>query len=75
MSRLPEGVRRLCVVVGVVFVVAMLITSGNTLRDWLALPVDRLAFSAVIFVGFYLSPFIVCRVAFWIKDGFTKSGA
>ncbi|MGA9660757.1 MAG: hypothetical protein WBQ92_03640 [Pseudomonas alloputida] len=75
MSRLPEGIRRLCVVVGAVLVLVMLFTMGYTLRDWLEMPLDHIAFSAAILIGFYLAPFIVCRVAFWIKDGFAKSGA
>ncbi|WP_139139761.1 hypothetical protein [Pseudomonas sp. NBRC 111139] len=75
MSRLPEGIRRVCIVTGTVLVLVMLFTMRYTLRDWLEMPWDQAAFTAAILIGFFLCPFIVCRVAFWIKDGFAKSGA
>ncbi len=52
----------------------MLFAMRYTLRDWLEMPWDRAALTAATLIGFFLSPFIVCRVAFWIKDGFAKSG-
>lgn len=75
MSRLPEGIRRLCIVVGAVLVVVMLFVMGRTLDDYLEMRRDHLAFTAAVLFGFYLSPFIVCRIAFWIKDGFSKGEA
>jgi hypothetical protein len=75
MSRLPEGIRRLCVVVGLGLVAVWLFVIGKTPLQWLDMPMDHLAFTALGSMAAYLSPFVVCRVAFWVKDGFTKGAA
>lgn len=73
MARLPEGIRRMCVVAGFALVIMWLFLIGKTPLQWMDMPVDHLAYTAAGSVAAYLVPFIVFRVFFWIKDGFNKS--
>lgn len=73
MSRLPEGIRRLCVVIGLGLVIAWLFVIGETPLQWLDMRMDHLAYTVLFSIAAYLSPFFVCRVVLWIKDGFAKT--
>ncbi|WP_442109168.1 hypothetical protein [Pseudomonas sp. NUPR-001] len=73
MFSLPEGIRRVCIVVGLIAVIGWLFFIGKTPLQWLDMRLDHLAYTAAISLAAYLSPFIVCRIVIWVKDGFTKA--
>lgn len=73
MSRFSEGLRRTCVVVGGVIVLLLLIAMGLTPLQWLELPAKHIAFLSAYLIAGFASPFVICRIALWIKDGFAKS--
>lgn len=75
MIRLPEGIRRICVVVGILTNVVLIVLGGQTLPEWMELPLSQLAFRLGAMVVIFSAPFFICMVFYWIKAGFAKDSA
>ncbi|MFV3291246.1 hypothetical protein ACNFBR_21210 [Pseudomonas sp. NY11955] len=75
MIRLPEGIRRVCVVAGILINVVLIVQGGQTLSEWMELPPSQLAFRLGAMVVIFFLPFIACMIFYWIKAGFAKDSA
>ncbi|MEF0146526.1 hypothetical protein [Pseudomonas guariconensis] len=75
MIRLPEGIRRICVVVGVCLVLASLWGWGEERSGWMSLSASHVVFRLAFLAFAYFSPFLVCMIIFWIKAGFEKQSS
>lgn len=75
MVRLPEGIRRICVVVGILINVMLIVQGGDSLTEWMELPPSQLAFRLGAMVVIFSVPFLICMVFYWIKAGFAKDSA
>lgn len=74
MKRLPEGMRRLCAVIGVLCVTGWIATIG-----FLSDGFTHVAPMGWVFVGLvaflaYVLPALIFRIYRWVKDGFAMDG-
>lgn len=73
MRKLPEGLRRICVVVGASLSIGWvgLLAFGTHFftREW---PMAFI-FTVVVAPFLYFAPFLLSHVACWVKEGFADS--
>lgn len=70
MSRLPEGVRRICVVLSILLAVGWVLMVAIASDGFKRLGENAFPIIGLVAVSLYLSPYIIARIAYWIKDGF-----
>lgn len=70
MNRLPEGIRRICVVLSITLSVGWLAMVALAWDFFKHADGKVLLIIGLIAVSLYLGPYIIARVAYWIKDGF-----
>lgn len=75
MARLPEGIRRVCIVAGVVLNIVFLVMSDFDLDEWMGRTPSVLAVRFAFLAFLFLVPFLACLVFYWVKDGFTKESS
>ncbi len=70
MNRLPEGVRRLCTVIGVLLAVWWLVAIGFLSKGFTEVKPQGWALLAVGLMVAYLLPALIYRIYRWVSDGF-----
>lgn len=70
MNRLPEGMRRLCAVIGVFLAVWWLVAIGFLSKGFTEVKPQGWALLAVGLVVAYLLPSLIYRIYRWVRDGF-----
>lgn len=72
MARLPEGVRRICVVLSITLSVGWLVMVALAWDFFMRADGKVFPIIGLIAVSLYFGPYVLARVAYWIKDGFQE---
>lgn len=70
MKRLPEGVRRVCLILGVVLAACWLLWIAIETKGFVYINSTGWAVLPVVTIVVYLIPSTLYRVYAWVKDGF-----
>ncbi len=70
MKRLPEGVRRICVVIGLILAASCFLFFAIASDGFHKFPMEAWATLGVFMLMLYLLPSLTYRVFRWIKEGF-----
>ena len=73
MKRIPEGARRVCVVLGTMFVLVWLTWATVESDGFSQMESKGWGMLVVVSCVAYFAPFLIYRVIAWVREGFSSS--